>query len=215
MVACLLNGCPDTDVVLSEADLTDVISCLAGQTGEDLYDERPADLKIECESYDLRVGERASNKRQRSAGNAAQAALDSARGTRSQGRKGEGLPKKEPLPPGWVAKIITIEDGRRYRKYVAPNGQHFNTYAKAQAQWRSEGYAAGQHPKIRRRGRPPKHVPVNTNPDHKEGPAPRTLQQLLEWQRSIAATIGETEPHQRFYRAVGRAQRSILLVRAR
>ena len=113
MVACLLNGCPDTDVVLSEADLTDVISCLAGQTGEDLYDERPADLKIECESYDLRVGERASNKRQRSAGNAAQAALDSARGTRSQGRKGEGLPKKEPLPPGWVAKIITIEDGRR------------------------------------------------------------------------------------------------------
>ena len=101
------------------------------------------------------------------------------------------------------------------RKYVAPNGQHFNTYAKAQAQWRSEGYAAGLHPKIRRRGRPPKHVPVNTNPDHKEGPAPRTLQQLLEWQRSIAATIGETEPHQRFYRAVGRAQRSILLVRAR
>lgn len=112
MVA-LLAGSPDTDVVLSEADLTYVVSCLAEQTGEDLSDEPPGDLKVECESYDLRVGERASNKRQRSAGNAAQAALDSARGTRSQNRRREGLPKKEPLPPGWVVKIITIEDGRR------------------------------------------------------------------------------------------------------
>ena len=109
----LLAGSPDTDVVLSEAELTEVISCLAGQKGEDLYDEGPVELKVECESYDLRVGERASNKRQRCAGNAAQAALDSARGTRSQGRRKEGLHKKEPLPPGWVVKIITIEDGRR------------------------------------------------------------------------------------------------------
>ena len=109
----LLAGSPDTDVVLSEAELTEVISCLAGQTGEDLYDELPSELKVECESYDLRVGERASSKRQRNAGNAAQAALDSARGTRAQSRRKEGLPKKEPLPAGWMVKIITIEDGRR------------------------------------------------------------------------------------------------------
>ena len=135
MVACLLTGCPDTDVVLSEADLTDVNTCLAEQTGEDLYDERPADLKIECESYDLRVGERASDKRQRSAGNAAQAALDSARGTRSQGRKGEGLPKKEPLPPGWVVKIITIEDGRRceYLYWLMSQAKSCQSWVQAQA----------------------------------------------------------------------------------
>ncbi|CAL5218707.1 g418 [Coccomyxa viridis] len=57
----------------------------------------------------------------------------------------------------------------------------------------------------RSRGRSPKHVPANPNPAHKEGPAPRTLQQLLEWQRSIAATIGKADSHQRFSRAVTRA----------
>ncbi len=68
---------------------------------------------------------------------------------------------------------------------------------------------------MRRRGRPPKHVPANSTQDQKEGPVPQTLLQLLEWQRSIAATIGDTESYQRFYRAVGRAQRANLLVRAR
>ena len=100
------------------------------------------------------------------------------------------------------------------RKYVAPDGQRFNTYAKAQAQWRSERSAAGPHLKKRKRGRPPKQAAAKEDPDHEEGVAPQTLQQLIEWQRSIAATLGDTNLHQRFYRAVGRAQRSILQVRS-
>lgn len=110
MVALICDGCPDTDVVLSEADLTDVITCLDGQTGEYFQDEEPAALKVECESYDLRVGERSSSKRQR---NATQAAFDSARGTRSQSARREGLPPRAPLPPGWSIKNVTNGDGRQ------------------------------------------------------------------------------------------------------
>lgn len=117
MVALASAGCPDTDVVLTEADLTDVIVCLNGQVGEDLYYQRPAELKVKCESYDLRVGERGSSKRQRSAGNTTQAAIYSARGTRSQNKKREGLPtSKPPLPPGWKVKHVTIEDGRQCKR---------------------------------------------------------------------------------------------------
>ena len=104
MVALTSDGCPDTDIVLREADLTDVITCLDGQTGECFQDEEPAALKVECESYDLRVGERSSSKRQRKA---TQAAFDSARGTRSQSARRERLPPRAPLPPGWSIKNVT------------------------------------------------------------------------------------------------------------
>ena len=110
MVTLLYTGCPDTDIVLSEEDLAEVASCLAGQTGEDLQNELPAGLRIECHSYDLRVGERSSNKRQRKAGNATQAAIAS---TRSQSRKRDGLPpRKGSLPSGWSLGKITRSDGR-------------------------------------------------------------------------------------------------------
>ena len=109
MVALICTGCPDTDIVLSEEDLAEVTSCLAGQTGEDLRNEIPAGLRVECHSYDLRVGERSSNKRQRKAGNATQAAIAS---TRSQSRKREGLPPRGPLPSGWSLGKTTRSDGR-------------------------------------------------------------------------------------------------------
>lgn len=108
MVALNFDGCPDTDIVLREADLTSVITCLDGQTGEYFQDEEPAALKVECESYDLRVGERSSSKRQRKA---TQAAFDSARGTRSQSARREGRPPRAPLPPGWSSKNVTTGDG--------------------------------------------------------------------------------------------------------
>ena len=110
MVTLLYTGCPDTDIVLSEEDLAEVTSCLAGQTGEDLRNEAPVGLRVECQSYDLRVGERSSNKRQRKAGNATQAAIAS---TRSQSRKRDGLPpRKGSLPSGWSLGKITRSDGR-------------------------------------------------------------------------------------------------------
>jgi hypothetical protein len=108
MVALDSDGCPDTDIVLGEADLTVVITCLDGQTGEYVQDEEPAALKVECESYDLRVGERSSSKRQRKA---TQAAFDSARGTRSLSARREGRPPRAPLPPGWSIKTVTTGDG--------------------------------------------------------------------------------------------------------
>jgi hypothetical protein len=110
MIALISDGCPDTDVVLCEADLTGAITCLDGQTGEDRQDEEPAALKVESESYDLRVGERSSSKRQRKA---THAAFGSARGTRSQGARREGLPPRAPLPPGWSIRDVINADGRQ------------------------------------------------------------------------------------------------------
>jgi len=104
------------------------------------------------------------------------------------------------------------------RKYVAPIGKVFNTYGKAQEQWESDKAAAQQHPKKRKRGRPPKPAPGSTGKapaaDHEEETVLPSLRQLVEWQRGIAAAQGKSERQQQYFRAIERAQRAILQLRS-
>ena len=105
------------------------------------------------------------------------------------------------------------------RKYISPDGRHFNTYAKAQEQWRSDkaagrGRGRGRNSTRGRRGRPTNAARSLTDPGQEDGPEPASLQQLLEWQRRIAASIGTSMSHQAYFRALQRAQRVNLQVRS-
>ena len=103
------------------------------------------------------------------------------------------------------------------RKYVAPIGKVFNTYGKAQEQWESDKAAAQQHPKKRKRGRPPKPAPGTGKApaaDHEEETVLPSLRQLVEWQRGIAAAQGKSDRQQQYFRAIERAQRAILQLRS-
>jgi hypothetical protein len=107
------------------------------------------------------------------------------------------------------------------RKYISPEGRRFNTYAKAQEQWRSDKAAGRDRSRTRvqgskrgRRGRPANTATPSTDPGQEDGPEPASLQQLLDWQRQLAASIGTTKLHQAYFRALERVQRVTLQVRS-
>ena len=104
---------------------------------------------------------------------------------------------------------------------MSPEGRRFNTYAKAQEHWQADpstvlsrpgrGGAAGRKP---RRPQLSQHDGSARASAQQDGPKPTSLHELIEWQRSVAASLGDTDEHQRFFRALERAQRAILQVRS-
>ena len=104
---------------------------------------------------------------------------------------------------------------------MSPEGRRFNTYAKAQEHWQANPTTAGPRPgRGGTAGRKPRRPQLSQNgmaaeaSGQQEGPEPASVSELIEWQRSIAASLGDTDERQRFFRAVERAQRAILQVRS-
>ena len=104
---------------------------------------------------------------------------------------------------------------------MSPEGRRFNTYAKAQEHWQANPTTAGSRPgRGGTAGRKPRR-PQLSQPGgamevsgQQEGPEPASVGELIAWQRSVAASLGDTDEHQRFFRALERAQRAILQVRS-
>ena len=104
---------------------------------------------------------------------------------------------------------------------MSPEGRRFNTFAKAQEHWQANPATALARPgRGGTEGRKPRR-PQLSRPGgaaeasgQQEGPEPASVGELVAWQRSVAASLGDTGERQRFFRALERAQRAILQVRA-